>query len=172
MRHRNVLQLFLSTCTAFGFSGYLLAQLPVYNSDFKLMPGVQTKGELGQALHIMGIVDRSYTIQGTSVIEYYEMNTARFLGFAGDTTLFDLNKLPYLSRTPMMRRLVKQFGPTTAHDIRQGKFVPGILQKDILTIHSWPNKRKRQDRKTIWMYDHVVLEFEGRELIQFMKVGS
>jgi hypothetical protein len=100
------------------------------------------------------------------------MNTARFLGFAGDTTLFDLNKLPYLSRTPMMRRLVKQFGPITAHDIRQGKFVPGMLQKDILTIHSWPNKRKRQDRKTIWMYDHVVLEFEGRELIQFMKVGS
>jgi hypothetical protein len=153
-------------------TGMLYAQLPIYNSDFKLLPGVQTKGELGQALHVMGIVDRTYTVQGASVIEYYEMNSARFLGFAGDTSLFDLAKLPYLSRTPMMKRLVRQFGPQTAHDIRQGKFVPGMLQKDVLAIHSWPNKRRREKGKTIWTYDEVVLEFERKELTRFMKEGS
>jgi hypothetical protein len=130
------------------------------------------KGELGDSLRIMGIVDRTYEIQGVKVIEYYAMNTSEFLGFAGDTTQFNLKKLPYLCRTPMMRRLVKQFGPATAHDIRQGKFVNGILQKDILTMHGWPKKRKRENGTEMWLYEDVLLEFRKNTLIKATQSGS
>jgi hypothetical protein len=133
---------------------------------------IRSKGELGDSLRIMGIVDREYEIEGARVIEYYERSTAKFLGFAGDTTRFELKKLPYLSRTPMMRRLVKQFGPATAHDIRQGLFVNGILQKDILEMHGWPNKRKREGSKLYWDYDDVLLTFEKGRLTAFMNRGS
>jgi len=173
MRHDYFLLIPLMTCTTcVNTIPHLCAQLPVYNSDFRLSPGIQTKGELGDSLRIMGIVDRAYDVQGARVIEYYEMNTARFLGFAGDTTQFDLKRLPYLSRSPMMRRLVKQFGPATAHDIRQGKFMPGILRKDILSIHGWPNKRRREDGKVLWIYDHIVLTFKRNILTEFMRQGS
>jgi hypothetical protein len=148
------------------------AQLPIYNSDFKYCKGIQTKGELADLLGIMGIVDRTYEIRGARVIEYYEMSTAKFLGFAGDTTQFDLKRLPYLSRTGMMKRLVKQFGPETAHDIRQGKFVAGMLQKDILAIHGWPAKRKKEDGMMRWTYDDIILTFEKKKLADFMKTGS
>ena len=149
-----------------------MAQLPIYNSDFKMSKRIRSKGELGDSLKIMGIVDRTYEVQGAKVIEYYEMNTAKFLGFAGDTTKFDLRKLPYLSRTPMMKRLVKQFGPVTAHDIRQGRFLPGILKKDVLSIHGWPQKRKREKGQLIWMYDDVTLYFKGNTLTEFVRQGS
>jgi hypothetical protein len=117
-------------------------------------------------------VDRTYDVQGVNVIEYYEMNSAQFLGFAGDTTKFDFGQLPYLNRTPMMRRLVKQFGAVQAHDIRQGKFMQGILQKDILEMHGWPEKKKREGKKVTWIYDEVVLEFEDGILTQFTRQGS
>lgn len=130
------------------------------------------KGELGDSLRIMGIVDRTYEIQGQKVIEYYSMNTAEFLGFAGDTTQFRLKSLPYLSRTPMMRRLVKEFGPANAHDIKQGKFINGMLQKDILTMHGWPKKRKRENGIEMWLYDDVRLEFKKKTLVNVVQEGS
>jgi len=149
-----------------------MAQLPMYNSDFRLSKHIRSKGELGDSLRIMGIVDRTYRVQGAMVIEYYEMNTARFLGFAGDTSQFDLVRLPYLRRTPMMKRLVRQFGPATAHDIRQGKLIPGILKKDIQLMCGWPDKRTRQDGKSIWVYDDISLKFEDGVLTAIMQPGA
>jgi hypothetical protein len=173
MRHRSIFPfMFSSIILVMSIQQLPFAQLPIYNSDFKLSRSIRSKGDFGDSLRLMGIVDRTYEIQGSKVIEYYEMNTARFLGFAGDTMQFNLRKLPYLSRTPTMRRLVKQFGPATAHDIRQGKFVPGILQKDILEMYSWPKKRKREGKKTLWIYETVVLEFEKGVLTQFTRQGS
>jgi len=154
------------------FTLQLKAQLPMYNSDFRLSRNITSKGELGDSLRIMGIVDRTYRVHGAMVIEYYEMNTAKFLGFAGDTSRFELRRLPYLRRTPMMRRLVQEFGPAIAHDIRQGKFVPGILKKDIQVMRGWPKKRKRQNGHTIWKYDDLVLKFEGQILVQVIQPGA
>lgn len=139
----------------------IMAQLPVYDADLVRMPDIQTKGEFAQQLKVMGVVDRTYEIRGVKVIEYYEMNTARFLGFAGDTTQFDIRKMPYFSRSALMRRLVRQFGPATAHDIRQGLLLEGIRQKDILTIYGWPRKRKRLDGRPLWEYDKFTLQFEN-----------
>ena len=142
------------------------AQMPVFNSDFnRCSQEISTKGELADSLRVMGIVDRAYDIQGTRVIEYYEMNTSRFVGFAGDTTKFELRRLPYLSRTPMMRRFVREFGPETAHDIREGLLVPGILMQDIVTLYGWPKKRRRENGLRTWIYEDFELQFDGQKLV-------
>jgi hypothetical protein len=117
----------------------------------------------------MGVVDRSYEVQGAKVIEYYDMSTTSFLGFAGDTTQFDLKKLPYLSRTPMMRRFVKQFGPEIAHDIRQGDFVIGMDMRDVVELHGWPKKRTRESGQRVWKYPDFELRFEKKELVDVAK---
>jgi hypothetical protein len=148
----------------------LTGQLPVYNSDFKRCSHeIQTKGELADSLRLMGVVDRSYEVQGAKVIEYYEMSTTSFLGFAGDTTQFDLRKLPYLSRTPMMRRFVRQFGPEVAHDIRQGEFVEGMDMKDVVELHGWPKKRIRENGDRVWRYPDFELRFNKKELVAVTK---
>lgn len=155
----------ITGCVATCFS-----QLPIYNADFKMTSdAIRTKGEFADSLKIMSVVDRTYEIEGAKVIEYYERSSARFLGFAGDTTQFELRRLPYLTRTPMMRRLVKQFGPAFAHDIRQGAFHQGMQLRDVIELHGWPDNRRREGRKKIWTYDDFVLTFEKRELVNVVK---
>jgi len=148
-------------------------QLAIYNSDFRqCSPAIRTKGELADSLRLMGVVDRVYEIQGSKVTEYYAMNTAEFLGFAGDTNKFDLKRLPYLNRTPMMRRFVRTYGPETAHDIRHGTLLPGMLMQDIVTLHGWPERRKKIKGESVWTYENFELRFYRQTLAEVIRTPS
>lgn len=137
----------------------------MYDSNLEYAPHLMTKGELADSLNIWGIVDRMYYVQGTMVIEYYEMNSGKFLGFAGDTSRFDFEKMPYFRQSPVMRRLVRNYGPMKAHRILQGHLIAGLPKNDVLDLLGQPQKRKKVDGQRVWIYPEMKVFFENGELV-------
>ena len=154
--------LLLFICSA----GLATAQLPMYDANFTHRPELQTKGDLAGDQDVWGMVDRMYYIKKAMVIEYYEMNTGRLVGFAGDTTQFDLRKMQYFSRSPLMKRLVKAHGAYRAHSIYSGNIVTGISDKDVIEILGKPADKDKRDGIHIWTYDGLVLHLDKRKVIK------
>lgn len=140
------------------------AQLPMFDANLKRAPHLMTKGELADSMGIMGVTGILTRVQGAMVIEYFETNTGAFLGFAGDTTQFDWRKMKLFRRVPVMRRLVKDYGPVRTLEIYRGKLVPGLSERDIFEIKGRADKVSRKDGAEMWIYGSDTLIFRKNKL--------
>jgi hypothetical protein len=142
------------------------AQLPMFDADLQHTPHIQTKGELAQSTGVMGVTDIMNKVQGAMVIEYYASNTGDFLGFAGDTSQFDWHKLPVIQRIPVMRRLVKEFGPVQTLRIYRGELVRGLSKRDVIEIMGKPVKKKSRKGKQFWTYPEFTLVIDNNSVAE------
>lgn len=144
------------------------AQLPMFDANLNYTPHIITKGELADSMGVMGVTDVMNRVQGAMVIEYYASNTGDFLGFAGDTSQFDWYKLPVIQRIPVMRRLVKVYGPVKTLRIYRGELVPGLSKRDVIEIMGKPEKKKQRRGKQYWTYPEFTLVLENNSVTEIL----
>ena len=173
----NILRLFtLVFILMISFEYQSNAQQIMYSRNFQPLKDVKNIKELPVNYRVR-IVDRMYKLAGSTVIEYYEQGTGKFLGFLGDPQKWnwELDRLPYVRARKELKKLLEENegNPTLAAAMFHREPVEGMTPEVVLSAMGEPLERRGPEGTQTWIYDGnarvffvngVVFRFQGPSL--------
>jgi len=125
------------------------AQSKVYNQFLEAVEDNNIGGYQGQ----LGVklLQQMYKIQGTNVVELYEMGGDKWYGFVGDTSKFNVAKLPFFKKDGI-KKLVKKHSLPIAVGIYQKEARVGMTKEELELAIGSPQSIKKVEENDLYIY--------------------